>query len=160
LLWSPEVNVFSVPLGEETYNVATFSNSSLAEFNFNETLRQISFSVNGPPGTGFCNVTIPKDLLKRISSNDWIVMLDDSQISASALDIVDNATHTSLYFTYGSNIHNIKIIGTNVAPEFLPLFMTATLIAVIIAISVAVILRKSLVGREKKGRLHLHSNPI
>jgi glutamine amidotransferase-like uncharacterized protein len=156
LLWSPEVNVFSVPLGEETYNVTTFSNSSLTGFNFNETLRQISFSVNGPPGTGFCNVTIPKDLLNCTSSNDWKVMLDDSQISASALDIVDNATHTSLYFTYDSNIHNIKIIATNVVPEYptnmiLPLFMTA--------ISVAVILRKSF-SRQREKRKTSPSNPI
>jgi len=148
LLWSPEVKVFNVPWGEETYNVTTFSNSSLTEFNFNQSLKQISFSVNGPPGTGFCNVTIPKRLLNSTSLEEWVVMLDDSPISAPTLDIVDNATHTSIYFTYASGINNIKIIGTNVTPEsprdmISPLVIIAILIAVMIGISVAIILRKS-----------------
>jgi hypothetical protein len=137
LLWSPEVKAFSVQWDGETYNITTFSNSSLTEFNFNQSLKQISFSVNGPPVTGFCNITIPKRLLNCTSPEDWIVKLDDSQIPASALHIIDNATHTSIYFTYASGINNIKIIGTNVIPEFptaiiLSLFMIAVLIVVVL----------------------------
>jgi len=130
LLWSPEVKVFSVPLGEETYNVTTFSNSTLKEFNFNQTLRQISFSVNGPPGTGFCNVTIPKSLL----DGAFVVRSEDTPIPSI---LTWNKTHTSIYFTYSSGTQNIKIIGAWVVPEFpaaivLPLFIIATLIVVIL----------------------------
>ncbi|MGQ9459719.1 MAG: BPL-N domain-containing protein [Candidatus Bathyarchaeaceae archaeon] len=136
LLWrSPEVRTFSVPWGGETYNITTFSNSTIKEINFNQTLKQISFNVNGPPGIGFCNVTIPKELLNS-TSHEWIVMVDDP-VNASVLDIVSNATHTSLYFTYSRGTQNIKIMGTWVVPEFpaamgLPLFIIATLIAVIL----------------------------
>jgi len=131
LLWrSPEVRMFSVPWDGETYNVTTFSNSTIKELNFNQTLSQVSFSVNGPPGTGFCNVTIPKSLI----DGAFVVRSEDTPIPSI---LTWNKTHTSIYFTYNRGTQNIKIIGAWVVPEFpavmvLPLFIIATLIAIIL----------------------------
>jgi glutamine amidotransferase-like uncharacterized protein len=111
LLWrSPEVRIFSVSWGGETYNVTIFSNSTIKEFNFNQTLKQISFKFNGPPGIGFCNITIPKQLL-NFAPQEWKVVVDGRKIGAPILHIKSNTTHTSLYLTYKRATQEIKIIG-------------------------------------------------
>lgn len=127
---------FSVPWNLETYHVTTVSNSTIAGFNFNQPSKQISFNVTGPSGTvGFCNITIPKTLLKAEPLENWAVTIDDSP--PLSLSRTENATHASLYFTYNHSTHTVKIIGTGVIPEFPPaiimlLFIVLTLIISII----------------------------
>ena len=105
--------VFEVIWEEKNYPVAIFSNSTIASFSFSQPLRQISFDVTGLDGTrGFCNVTIPQELLYA-SSSEWIVMIDDFLIDYT---VEMNATHTWLYFTYSHSTHKVQIIGTLVGP--------------------------------------------
>lgn len=132
--WS-ELRVFNVSWGEKVYQVTTFSHSTIASFNFSQSNKQISFNVTGPSSSfGFCNVTIPKTLLRANETHAWKVLLDGSLIDYTK---VENETHTSLYFTYAHSTHYVQIIGTWVTPEFpiariLPLLTIITLVATIL----------------------------
>jgi len=117
-----------------TYPVTLLSNSTVSAFRFLQANKRITFDVTGPPSTvGFCNVTIPKTLLR---DNPWKVLLNDTDITTQTT-ITENETHTSLHFTYTHSIHKVQIIGTWVVPEFpvtiiLPLFIIISLFAVIL----------------------------
>lgn len=98
------------------YHVTTFSNSTIASFNFNPSLKQISFNVTGPSGAvGFCNVTIPKSLLR----DSWLILVDEANVTASTI-IVENGTHTFFYLSYGFSTHKVKIIGTEILDKSPP----------------------------------------
>jgi len=99
--------LFEIIWGEETFIVSVESNSTVYNFAFSQPDKEISFNVTGEDGTiGFCNVTIPKALLK---GEPWTVLIDDAPVTFT---ITENATHTSLYFTYTHSTHLIQIIGT------------------------------------------------
>lgn len=97
------------------YPVAVSSNSTISAFKFDKSQFQISFNVEGPIGTtGFCNVTIPKSLLK---GNPWTITVDGQP--PINIEQNENATHSFLYFTYthASTLH-VVIQGTWAIPEF------------------------------------------
>lgn len=114
----PHLGVDSYPLIEPWSSLRTFSingdtvtvlsNSTIASFNFNQSLKRMSFNVTGSPGTlGFCNVTIPKNLLKSETPSEiWTVTLDNVFTSFT---LTANSTYTSLYFTYAHTTHKVKI---------------------------------------------------
>ena len=111
-----QFRVFDVILEEEKYHVTTFSNSTIASFNFNPSLKQISFNVTGPSGAvGFCNVTIPKSLLRDF----WLILVDEANVTAGTV-IVETGTHTFFYLSYGFSTHTVKIIGTDVLDKTPP----------------------------------------
>lgn len=84
-----------------TRSTAAFSNSVVTSFNFDKTLKQISFSVS--KGT-FCNVIIPKDLL----DGAFTVLIDDIP-TASILNW--DETHHFINFVLGGDNHEVKITG-------------------------------------------------
>ena len=111
--WSMK-RVFDIPWGNETYHVTTLCNSTVASFIFNETLKKINFNVTGPLGrVGFCDISIPKNILWTDSLEDWLIEFDGNNTTAT---IVENATHTSLslLYTHGPRTptHTVKIMGT------------------------------------------------
>jgi hypothetical protein len=126
------LSTFNITL-EKTYQVTTLSNSNIDHFRFNQTTKQISFNVTGPDGsTGYCNTTLPSDLLWGefsiyLDGNPLVRDVDYSQTS--------NATHTAFYITYTHSTHHVAIVATEVIPEFpaaalLPLLLLASLLAV------------------------------
>jgi signal peptidase I len=122
---------------EVAYNITVYTNSTLANFNFSQSDKQVMFDVTGyisQADNGFCNVTIPKDLLHCDSPYDWQVRLNGTNMAYTP---THNDTHTFIYFTHGYSTQNVQIIGTKVIPEFpsfliLPLFMSATLLVIIL----------------------------
>ena len=99
--------ILSIVWGAETFTVSVESNSTVSNFAFSQPNKQIGFNVAGEAGTiGFCNVTIPKALLY---GEPWIVLIDGASVLPT---ITENATHTSLHFTYAHSTHTIQIIGT------------------------------------------------
>jgi len=107
-----------VVLDGVTYYVATLSNSTLSDFAFSALDRKISFNVTGPDATiGYCNVTIPKTLLRADPYWNWTIILSGRNITADAI-ITENDTHTFIYFTYTHSPHHVQIIGTWAVPEF------------------------------------------
>jgi len=103
-VWS-RFRMFDVTLKGRTYHITTISNSTIANFNFNHSLRQISFSVTGSSDAdGFCNITVPKILLR----GSWSVFIDTANVTADTV-IIENDTHTFLYLTYGFTTHMVRI---------------------------------------------------
>ena len=121
--------IFDVVVDDINYPVSILSNSTVSNFNFNKTEMQISFNVTGESGTtGYCNVTIPKSLLR---DSPWTIKVDNTTIID--FDEETNDTHTFLYFTYTHESPlQVTIEGTWVIAEFplaiiLPLFMILSL---------------------------------
>lgn len=112
------------------FNVTMISNSTISNFNFNESQKQISFNVTGPTGkSGYCNITIPKDLLQ---GSPWTIKFNGTDYT-SQCSITQNATHTFVYIPYSCSTNTIQIIGTTAVPEFpsaiiLSLFMILSII--------------------------------
>ena len=131
----PSTYLHKAELNETIYPVETKTNSTILNFAFDQLNRKISFNVYGHSGTtGFCNVTIPNTLLW----GDFTVLVDGN--SATTLVWRDNATHTSLHFTYELlNSLNVQIISEYVIPEF---STWTSIIIIFLALSVAIAIRK------------------
>jgi hypothetical protein len=113
------------------FRVITESNSTISDFRFIQAEKRVVFNVTGPSGTvGFCNVTIPKPLLR----GDFSVVFDGENVTDFILSASE--THTSLYLVYEHSGHRVEIVGTIVIPEYtallFPLLMAITLAAVIL----------------------------
>jgi len=95
---------FDVVSAGQTYRVGVFTNSTVTDFGFSHSERQVSFDVTGhwPNTTGFCNVTISRMLL----DGDFTLWIDDTPGNYS---LAQNATHSHLQFTYGHSTHAIRI---------------------------------------------------
>jgi len=96
----------------QTYKVITFCGSTIASLDFNQSLKRIGFNITGPASTfGFCNVSIPKELLNASPSGVWAILLDASSLSYT---LTENSTHTFLYFTYDHSTHRVWIYARKV----------------------------------------------
>jgi hypothetical protein len=118
----------------QNYPVTIISNSSLSDFTFSQSDKQISFKVVGPKAMhSFCNITIPKSLLR----GNWTVQIDDTDVVPV---VSENDTHTCIYLTYThESTHTIKIIGAWVVPEFSTVILIISLTTATVLI---VLLRK------------------
>ena len=127
----PFTRIFNAGTWDETtYYVKTFSNSTVSGFNFNPDEKLISFNVTGLSGTaGFCNVTIPRDLLWGV----YTVYVGDTEVDYTQ---TDNSTHAFLYFTYNHISHNVRIYGTEAIPEF-PTWTSMLLILMMLTVAIA-----------------------
>lgn len=127
------IKTFDAGIWEWTqYDVDVISNSTVSDFSFNPEGTLIRFNVEDENGTtGFCRVTIPKDLLH--TEDAWTVLVDGNSLTPL---VNEDATDTFLYFTYPHNIKTVEIIGTTAIPEFpswiiIPLLVTATFAVII-----------------------------
>jgi parallel beta-helix repeat protein len=116
------------------YNVDIVSNSTLSDFYFSPDEGPfLKFNVTGDDGTsGFCRVTIPKDLLWV--EDGWTVYVGEESVNYT---IIPDENYTYLYFTYNHSTKTVEIQGAHVIPEFPstiipPLLMLTTLIATIL----------------------------
>jgi len=110
---------FQILYEGETYVIPMTTNSHVSNLQFTESLKQITFTVSGETGTaGYCNITIPKTLLKAEPLTAWKVFLDGYQ----QLQYVatENETHTFIYMNYTYSSHEIQIQGTWAITEFSP----------------------------------------
>jgi parallel beta-helix repeat protein len=128
------ITIFDAGTWEWTsYNVDIISNSTVSDFSFNPESALIQFKVAGETGTtGFCRVTIPKDML--YTEGNWAVLVDGASVTPT---VNEDTNNTYLYFSYHHSTKTVEIIGTTAIPEFpswifLSLFMVATLLAVIL----------------------------
>ena len=125
---------FEVPFEEEVYVVETYSNSSVSDLTFNEDLLRIQFSVEGADGQGgFCNVTIPVELL----SSGFSVFVDDVELMENNdFTVVSNSTHSRLSINYEQESGVISVVEVFGIPDFagwlfLPLLMLTTFFALV-----------------------------
>jgi parallel beta-helix repeat protein len=127
--------LFDAGTWEQTqYFVDYVSNSTVSDFYFDPTEGAfLQFNVEGESGTsGFCRVTIPKDILH--SEDNWIVLVDGASVTPT---VNEDTSSTYLYFTYQHSTKTIEIRGTTVIPEFQSwtlILFTLTALAVAAAI--------------------------
>lgn len=127
--------VFYPYIDSKDYPVTVDSDSTILGFDFNQTERQLSLNVTGKTGTsGSCDVVVPGNLLWGTFSlrMDGYALVEGDDYSQTY-----NGTHYTFHISYIHSTHTIEIIGSEGIPEFpawmiLPLFMTATLLAVIL----------------------------
>lgn len=133
------IYTFNVSCQGSDYTIIVVSNSTITNFNFNYSLKQISFNVTGVPATmGYCNISIPKTFMWCESPSQWDVTVDSSPLNDLT---VTEDTHTHLYFTYDHSNHSTQeaiIKAVNVISEFpsaimLLVSMTITLLGVFFA---------------------------
>jgi len=127
--------VFYPYIDSMDYPVTVDSNSAILGFEFNQTERNLSLNVTGKTGTsGFCEVIVPDSLLWGTFSlsMDGYALVEGDDYSQT-----HNGTHYTFHISYIHSDHTIEIVGSDAIPEFpafliLPLFMTATSLAVIV----------------------------
>jgi uncharacterized delta-60 repeat protein len=130
---TPKVETHDIAADETIFHVTTESNSTISDLHFIKEDKKLQFNVTGPTNTnGFCNTTIPNQLL----GGPFNILIDGQLLSEILTS--DNGTHTWLYFTYPHSVHTIEIIGTTAIPEspptiLLSLFAFVTLIGVALA---------------------------
>jgi len=130
--------------------VEIYSNSSISEFQFDTTDEKLTFNVTGPTGTkGFCNVTVPANLLEGDFSLfiDGVPLIEDINYTKRY-----NGTHYAFYITYAYSEHTIEIVGTEVIPEF----PSALVFTVFITFMTLIILTKKNTKKQKLNHQPLH----
>lgn len=116
------------------------SNSTVSGFEFDQPGKKLKFSVEGPDHTvGISKVAIPKPLL----GGNFTVLLDGKQ---HEFLLLENTTHSFLYFTYGHSIHSVEVLATQAIPEFHEAIAAMTIAG--IGVSVVLAVR---VGKKKAG---------
>lgn len=94
--WTP-VRVYNATKESSTHRVTVFCNSSVTGFNFAEAFNQTSFyMLSAVDLYGFCNVTIPKQLL---TGYQWLIFSNGVNITDNTIETA-NSTHTFLYFDF------------------------------------------------------------
>ena len=111
-----EIHDITLDIGGVSFKVIIESNSTVSNFQLIPINKEIRFNVVGSSDTvGFCNVTIPINLL----GDPYIVQVDGLLLTPEE---TTNNTHSFLYFTYSHNTHTVKINGTTVATPPIALF--------------------------------------
>lgn len=133
--WFRTFNIFPE---STTYHVNVISNSTVSNFQFDPNKAKINFNVTGADESkGFCRVAIPKGLLWCNNYSEWIVHIDNENLSYRILEEPQNKTYTIMYFTYNHTNSHVKIKGIYAIPEFpcvilLPLLLITTLVATMV----------------------------
>jgi len=126
----PLMGMFSefdwVSLAAPEQRIQTICSSTISNLVYNGTA--ISFNVTGEDGTaGFCRICIPTILLNVT----YKVFVNGTEVTYRLLSFSDE-TYSYLYFNYTHSTEQVIIIPESPSFLILPLFFTATLLAVIV----------------------------
>ena len=114
-----------------TYHVTTVSNSTITNFQFNQSEKVISFNVTSLENTtGFCRVKIPNVLIQELWKGNYTVLVDGEQ--PLMMKNWTDGTNTYLYFTYFHLEHEVTIIPEFLSALVLPLLIIITLVVVVL----------------------------
>jgi len=137
--------VLQAEIGEE-HPITLQSNCTITSFNFNSSLKQISFRIIGPTILNFfCDVSVPKTRLNLTSSEKWLVQLNSTDISAKS--IIKENSHTSIYFAGSLNNYEVRIKVAKVGGDG-----SFTLYAIGFGVAIAVVSITVIVALKKKRR--------
>jgi len=137
--------ILPVEIGEE-HPITIQSNCTIASFNFNQSLRQISFRITGPSILYFfCNVSVPKTRLNLTSSENWLIQLNSTNLSAKSI-IIENS-YTSIYFTGSLGYYEVRIEVVKVGEDG-----NFALYAIGFGVAIAVVSITVIVALKKKRR--------
>lgn len=101
-----DVKTITVVKNEMTYEIIATSNSTIHALSYVEEECRIDLDVSGASGTnGFCNITIPKELL----TGTLVVLVNGNPVAYTK---IENETHITLIFTFHNSRSIIQIIET------------------------------------------------
>ena len=91
-------------------HISVTCNYTVASIDFNESQREISFYITGPSSwKGFCNVTIPTDVLSLENVTErWLVVLGSNPMIYQSVSDSDS-TVLSFEYTLGSSMLDNKV---------------------------------------------------
>ena len=145
----PSLGVFNVVWEATTYQVIIESDSIISapeNLALNVTSKTISFNVTTTDG--YCNVTIPKTLMKSDTLQEWNVTLN-GQATTNAV-LTENTTHTFIYIPLEQNATvTITIQSKWIVPEF----SSITLLLTMFILSVPTLLMAKKLQRKKRNIL-------
>ena len=125
------INLFEVPFGFITEKVEIVSNSTVTNFQLNQTEKTIKFYVTGVTETGFCRVAIPNSIVEGLWKGNYSVKIDNAQPLYMRNWTVNAQTY--IYFTYQHSTHQVIIIhevSTGILLTTLLIFATFSTILV------------------------------
>jgi len=125
------INIFGAGTWDDVLcKVQVISNSTISNFQLNETEKIISFNVTGEIGAGFCRVTIPNVIIQNMWQGNYTVLVDGEK----QLDIRNwtDPTNTYIYFTYLHSEHEVVITPEFPVATILPLFAIISLCATVL----------------------------
>ncbi len=127
--------------------VQIVSDSIIGEFQFNQSLEEITFSAccQEKSTCGFCNITIPKGLLWAEAIDAWAVRIDNSD---TPLLVSNNGTHSFIYIDLVNGAHVVTISDLQSIPE-LPQILSPLPLFVALSIPTAYALRSTLRRRKR-----------
>ena len=92
----------------QSYTVSIITNSTITQYNFNETLKEMSFKADGTATTiGLCSTSIPKQLL-----NGTFVVLINGQPTYYATFTDETNSYINFNYTHAETSLNIRILET------------------------------------------------
>ena len=104
-----QLNIFNVTQNLQTFSVGVWTNSTVTDFYFNDSFKELSFNVTGLDGTnGICIVEIPESLL----NGTLITLINKVGISTYARTLgtlPENTTYCFTDFSFSHSIKNVKI---------------------------------------------------
>ena len=127
--------VFYPYIDNKEYPVTVDSDSTILGFKFNQTEKRLSLDLTGKTGTsGSCEITFPDGLLWGTFS---LSMDGHALVEGDDYSQTYDGTYYTFSISYIHSSHTIEIVASDAVPEFpawmiLPLFMTATLLAVML----------------------------
>jgi len=149
---------FTISYNSQTYFLSTICNSTILNFQFNESEEKINFDVLGPSGTvGFCRIAIPTLLVQ----NKCVISIDGR---TPFNRIWTNATYYYCSFAYENTAIPQKVtIELKLPPKdnppppslFTPMVIAVVLVTSMIMMSIIIFKRRKLRKRNqsvKKGR--------
>lgn len=125
------INIFGAGTWDDVLcKVQVVSNSTISNFQLNETEKVISFNVTGEIGAGFCRVTIPNVIIQNMWQGNYTVLVDGEK----QLDIRNwtDPMNTYIYFTYLHSEHEVVITPEFPVAIILPLFAIISLCATVL----------------------------
>jgi len=100
---------------DRTFYVNITSNSTVSPVAFDQPQKTVCFNVTGPGGTeGYALVSVPLMLL-RAQTGEWQITVD---ATPSTTLVLSDSDCTFFYMEYGHSTHEIRIVGTEMIPEF------------------------------------------
>ena len=131
----PVERVFSVEWEGKVYLVNILSNSTVTNFQFDQPLKQISFNASQEVGVvSFCNVTIPKELLRDNATHPWEVFLEGGIVLKCSISY--NETHSFIYLEFVGKEVEIEVQGVEVIPELQKIFKILVLVTLVALIAI------------------------
>jgi len=136
--------IFPINRDGETCYVIIRRSCIVASFNLNVSAKQLSFRVTGPSGSMFFfNITIPKTILNKGSSEKWLIQLNSTDVTANSV-VGENASAYFIFLmrSFSSSYEiRIQIVKIPIA-DFSVYLIIGGVATTVITIGVAVVMFK------------------